>query len=574
MNVRAAFGARAGTRSRFAVLTAHFFGRFFRNEVVDFEDQTKERLIAVLAILASILGWSASQMLVTYQLVPEAIATRSWQEKFYHLSLVMMFFGFLAVLLWDYLLPDRQDFVNLTPLPLRVREIFLAKLAAFVILAGVFSVGMSLMAAPIFGMMLTPPGVSVLRAAWHVAAHMIAVFAANLSVLFALLAVQFVVMTVLPAALARAVVAMVRFAALAGLILVFAILSLALNTFRGFPVDTVFQGDFLPRFPPLWFVGLYERLLGNSAADFGRGARLAGIFLAGSVLVFFAAAALSYRRYLRDTLEVRKRSARLERLRRAAAAPFRAVLLQRPEERAAFQFASSVLRSSPRHRSRMNLTMGIAAGLAAAFALAYRTGFRSLSPDNLNLLGLPLFVAVFVTAGWRRLAEIPAAAGANWLFEVSESPRRELYLRGAKKAWIARALLPFWALVGIAMAALPRWDAGRAALHAVYGLAISVLALEALFARSRKIPFVCTFLPGKLRLEKRGIPILFGGIAFFWAVAQMERELLARPWKFAPFLAAAAAAWALLRVGERRFLRATPFVYEEEPEPALITFPS
>jgi hypothetical protein len=51
-----------GLRTEFgqiALLSRHFFGRMFRNETVDFEDQMKEKLIAVLALLAVFIAWSS-----------------------------------------------------------------------------------------------------------------------------------------------------------------------------------------------------------------------------------------------------------------------------------------------------------------------------------------------------------------------------------------------------------------------------------------------------------------------------------------------------------------------------------
>ena len=119
------------------LLSRHFFERLFRNDFVDFEDQMKARLVAVLAVLAVVVGWS-SQLLVffKYELSPDA--GTSWQEKNYIFILMMLLFGVATLLDWEALFPDRRDFVNLTPLPVRLRTIFAAKLVSFLAFIGLF----------------------------------------------------------------------------------------------------------------------------------------------------------------------------------------------------------------------------------------------------------------------------------------------------------------------------------------------------------------------------------------------------------------------------------------------------
>ena len=103
---------------QFSLLTRHFFGRMFRNETVDFEDQMKEKLIVSLALLAVFFFWASELMLFKYHFVPDI--GRSWQEKNYIYTLMMLVFGIVTLLESDVLFPDRRDFVNLTPLPVRL----------------------------------------------------------------------------------------------------------------------------------------------------------------------------------------------------------------------------------------------------------------------------------------------------------------------------------------------------------------------------------------------------------------------------------------------------------------------
>src|SRR4030042_1731210 len=135
---------------QFSILSRHFFGRMFRNETVDFEDQMKEKLIAVLALLAVFIAWSS--LLVLFKYIFVADINRSWQEKNYVFTLMMLVFGVVTLLEWDVLFPDRQDFLNLTPLPVRLRTVFAAKLVSFVLFVATFSVAMMRLSAFLFSL--------------------------------------------------------------------------------------------------------------------------------------------------------------------------------------------------------------------------------------------------------------------------------------------------------------------------------------------------------------------------------------------------------------------------------------
>jgi energy-coupling factor transporter ATP-binding protein EcfA2 len=195
---------------QFGILARHFFGRLFRNDIVDFEDQMKARLVAVLSVLAVIMGWS-SQMLIffKYELSPDV--NTSWQEKNYVFILMMIIFGIVTLLEWEMLFPDRRDFVNLTPLPVRLRTVFAAKLASFVAFIGLFSVAMNSLSSAVFALFLAQwRSNSVLFLVRHVFAHLVSAFAACFCVFFACVFVNFFLMAILPSSFYRRISSCVR----------------------------------------------------------------------------------------------------------------------------------------------------------------------------------------------------------------------------------------------------------------------------------------------------------------------------------------------------------------------------
>ena len=133
---------------QFRILSRHFFLRLFKNDLVDFEDQMKERIIGILAILAVFSGLIAYIYLGKYGFIPDR--GQSWIDKTLIITFFMLITGLLAILEWDNILPDARDYSNLNPLPLRARTILAAKFTSLLSFVGLFALTMSLAAAPFF----------------------------------------------------------------------------------------------------------------------------------------------------------------------------------------------------------------------------------------------------------------------------------------------------------------------------------------------------------------------------------------------------------------------------------------
>lgn len=558
------------------ILTKHFFARLFRNDIVDFEDQMKARLIAVLSILAAVVGWS-SQFLVFFKYEFSPDANISWQEKNYVFILVMILFGIVTLLEWEVLFPDRRDFVNLTPLPVRMRTVFGAKLASFVAFIGLFSAAMNSLSSVAFALFLAQwRSNSVAFLAWHVLAHLVSAFAACFCVFFACVFVNVLLMAALPAALYRRVSLLVRFVLIGLFVFLLMTALVEPGSLSGVVRSLARLKDhgspLLFRLPSMWFVGLYEVLLGTSDPVFAALARTAGRALGLSLVAFVLACGLSYVRHFRRTLESAKGGRRPGRLRERAAGFVQKAFLRTPEERAVGLFFSRTIRSSAKHRTVLVNGLAVGAATASLAIVAIRRGPQALSPGNAFFLAQSLLLAFVLLAALRVVVDVPAALESNWIFRVTESAERHRYVAGLKKTILGRWVLPFLALIFLAHLWL--WKDGRAALlHTVFCAALAGPGTEAFFHRFRKIPFASTHVPGRLRLQTRGVLYLVGLLALLSALSGLEKSLLAHPGGFWAFLPVSAALWAFLWSRNVRYLRSNPLIYEDEPEPAMIGFP-
>jgi len=566
-----------GLRTEFGqlnILSRHFFGRMFRNETVDFEDQMKERLIVALTLLAVLFAWSSELLLFKYHFVPDA--NRSWQEKNYIFTLMMLVFAVITLLEWDVLFPDRQDFLNLTPLPVRLRTMFAAKLVSFVLFIGMFSAAMTSVSSGLFAIYLAEwRGKSAVLLARYIVSHILAGFAANFAVFFGFVLLQSFLMAVIPPDHYKKVSLLVRFALVTALVfLLFGFVaqpSMLGGSFRSLETLKDTGDPFLLRYPPLWFVGLYEVLLGTGDPLFEAQARTGGLVLLLSLAAFATSSALSYHRHVRRTLEVLKGRPAFSRIREAWRRSLAATVLRAPEERAVFGFFSDTLRSSGKHRMSLAYYLAVGAAAILIFVFSYKESFRDLTPANGLLLVQPLLLVFALVAGIRVLVDRPAAPEANWVFRLTESPRTAKYIAGLKKSVLLNLILPLFGLVFALHAWL--WDARTALLHAGFGLVIAVLAVEAAFYHYRKVPFACTYIPGKLKLQFTAIPVLIGLLLTMRALAAVEKALLLDPDRGVVFLAVAAAILFVLRSGNRRFYKKSSLLFEEQPQAAMVTFP-
>ena len=62
-------------------------------------------------------------------------------EKEFFICFSMTVMGLVTVIEWEMLFPDRRDYANLTPLPIRLRTMFGAKIAALLAFLTIFSLG-------------------------------------------------------------------------------------------------------------------------------------------------------------------------------------------------------------------------------------------------------------------------------------------------------------------------------------------------------------------------------------------------------------------------------------------------
>ena len=185
-----------------------------------------------------------------------------------------------------------------------------------------------------------------------------------------------------------------------------------------------------------------------------------------------------------------------------------------------------------------------------------------------GLLAIPLSLSFFSVTGLRGAFNLPAEFRANWIFQMCESEDRIRHFKAARKWIVAMGLLPLFAL----LAPFEIYCRGPrlAFIHITFALALSLVLLEVLLVWFRKIPFTCSYFPGKTSMAVMALLYLAGFVFYAGTMAGLESQWIDSPVQLLAFYVAMAAALCGLALLERReFGINDALIYEDEPEPIV-----
>ena len=533
----------------FGTLVRHFFGRFFDTESLSPQGEPEAGVIQTLGVLA-VPG-------AFFVLLFRPLTLTGWDlvaVRYMFVSFSMTVMGFLMVFEWDALFPDRRDYQVLTPQPVRLSTLFLAKAAALGIFLGIFLLDVN------FFSVLMWPGVDggpdPMNILW---AHVTAVLASGLFAALAAAALHGVLITCLRGWLYRRVSV-----AMQTLLMALLVMNLFLTPMIAFRLQSVatHHANWLYWFPGFWFYGFYEHL---RPATSNLALRELGVFatraLAGVACGFLLTFLPGYRGHARRVLETTPPAAAGPgRLRTAVDRLLRRTLLGHPVEYAVFHFISQTITRSLKHR----LFLATYGGFGAAFAV------MTFGDGRRGLLALPLTLSFILVSGLRAAFNFPAELGANWAFQLSEITSAEPYLAATRKWTLACAIVPLFALMAPMEFACFRPAA--AVFHLAYGIVTSALLIEVMFTGFRKVPFTCAHFSGKINLTFLAVIYVFGFTAYNRTLSGLEARLADNPVAAAAFFVFAAALYAALSRAGRKILGPKPVLdYEDPVDPTVRT---
>ncbi len=563
----------AREQRQFRALVRLFAYRFFDTDIISLRGDLSVLLAQVAALLGAL---SMVLVMVTgpkyaglYQhLTAGQLHSAAWGDQEFLISTTMAIIGVFTLLLWDALFPDRRDCLILGSMPLGVRSIFAAKLAALGAAIGLGVLALNSFSGLVCPFLIVRDSPGALDAARNFGAFWLVIVLASLFVFLFLLGLQGVALHALPHDLYLRWSSLLQTGAFFGVLtLYFLTPPMASPEALADPANRLWY----LLVPSYWFFGLFQVLTGSSGAA---QVILAQRAMAGTGAVALVAAltyTLAFTRQMRRTVE----QAGITPSRRSLT-PWTGIartLAHRAPEQAILMFIGRTLARSRQHRLLLAIYCGM--GMAYVFSQAAYVLYR-FNPAHAGAaegriqteLAIPLIAVFFLVIGLRVSFSIPIEVRANWLFRLTDAQGRGGYLAATRKTLVLVALAPV--VVIAAPCYLAVWPWQRALGHLAFLLVFGLLIIELALAGFAKVPFTCSYLPGRANLK-----IMFG---VYWGlliivseiVTEIEREGLRSGTAYAWVMGITLVAWLGVAVRGRGARAKIPALsFEEQPEPAV-----
>jgi hypothetical protein len=434
LSVQAQSATPTREQNQFEVLVRHILARFFNNELLASDDETKRVMqiactVALPTLVVSLFLFPA------YHAFPPAPAHRSfWSQAGDHYIYVMYSFvvmGAATVYEWDLLFPDILDIFVLSVLPIPNRRLFFARVLALAIFLCLVQFGTS-----ILGTLFLPLVAEQTNFPRHLLSHFIAVTMSGMFAATFFLSIQGILLNTVGERIFRRITPLLQGAS----IMLLLVILLLCPTVASSVEPLLTSGSTAIRyFPPLWFLGIYESLFqGASAPAIFHTLAQTGCFallfmLACTVLTY----PLAYRRRIRQLIEGSAVTSTPGLTNGIIHRVLHATILRRPPQRAVFHFISQTILRSQRQR----VTLAMFGGLSVAIALAQMLVF-DFAPGHIrfSLLSsgirsaIPIMV-FFTVVGLRSVISAPVDRRGSWLFGVLIGRPRADHLEGTS-IWI------------------------------------------------------------------------------------------------------------------------------------------
>lgn len=545
------------------VLTRHFFTSLFGLGFLS-DDGAESLKRALLGSVAVAIGIG---LLLTRVFMKKYAALSAGSPYEYARAVVADHAFLVAIPMWcvagavalvgHSLFPDRTDFRILMAEPLSRLTIFTSKLASLLLFVGLFVAAAHAALLPLAALTLGPQERgSILTAAVAFA------FSSLSGSLFAALTVVAVHGLLVLIAL---VVPRARLLAFSGAVrsVLIGVLVLSLPLIARLPATAAAFASgawWLQWAPPAWFVGLERWLIGE-----GRHAALATEAVIATVLVLIVSVAsyiLLYRRFDQVMLQPSPSQSG-----RGWGRALDRWVGRAPVQHAIRRFVSITIRRTVLHQA---LIVGLVAG-AGGFVLNGLLSVngwnepldtRGRSPLILTLLWAPMTMMFLAIPAIRLALSVPLDLRSNWVFRMTEdvTGRAEVAAANVRIVLALGVALPLALLGPVQWWGLGPSAAGIIALEALFGW----LAVEWVMTDWRRIPFTCSYIPGK-----GFIPLMFvKGVAsyliFTSVTTLMLRISLGRPRVVLVVALIVGAAAGALSLHRTRQAPRAPLIFDDE----------
>lgn len=554
-------------------LRRHFFHRFFDTDLVAAPGQFQVVAIGTFAIFASLSIIMTQAYYHKYRMLqqfdsPEPYRLAALADHLFLMTGAMVLAGLITAVEWPSLFPGLRDYLVLAGLPLKARDLFIAKFTALSAFMGIFIVGLNALPSIVL------PSVMVGRYYTGGAQALVLFVCMSLAswfLFFALVTLQGVLLNVTSPRQFPGVSLFVQGSLVTVLVCALPLLLSIPSLFKYMDQRPAFARWL----PPVWFLELDQAMLGNREPFVAELARRALWSVAAAALGAGGTYLWSYGRQKVRLLETPVAPRHELGLLRRFAGRWGDRCLPDPPEQAVFGFTAATLARSRVHRMVLTgfVALAVATIVESFVSLVFNGEFRGFRVKTFALeeatVAAPLALSLFVLAGLRYLFRLPVELRANWVFRVNETGNRELLLRGVDRFVLCLGIVP------VALLTLPMelWIFG-----VLTGFAVVVLTLmasltvdELLLFGFDRIPFTSSYLPGSRPLIETVCIYGAAVAAYVLILSGLIVTGVEEPSYYLIAFGLMLAVWARVRKQRLEHWQVGTLEYEELAEPAVQT---
>ena len=454
----------------------------------------------------------------------------AWGLEHALIATTMLLTGLFTVLSWESTFPDLRDIMVLGPLPVDPKTLFFAKLAALGSAQATVIAALNALPGLAWPLAMAPPSRNLLDLI--LMPEMYRAFFAFWATMLGAGGFVFLSVAAAQGILAQLMTRRVYLRVSAWLQLLSFCLFLSMYFVQPVaPTITALSADVnqmvLRWLPSYWFLGLFQCLNGSMHPVMEPLVIRAAVGLSLAAGVAVITNLLTYRRRLRQVVE------------EPELVPGGAKRSWSPEfgfgtVNAIFQFAWRTVSRSRQHR--LLLAFYVGAGLSTVVLLIKTGAGRGmLSPLQ---QARTAFASVIVVTAWivgvRVIASLPVSLKANWAFRITQIAQAEKYFAAARRCMLTLALVP--SITVSAAVFLLIWPWQDAVRHMVVLAQWCIATAYASLWGFHKIPFTCSFRPGKSAIHMRLLGVV-AAVVLLGKGASYEQQILQRGNEFTRLIA-------------------------------------
>lgn len=478
-----------------------------------------------------------------------------WAIELSAITNALLVVGLISVVTWDATFPDRRDVLALGHLPVKPITILLAKVSATASLLGLAVVMLNWASGAAWSLVFG--GGTLLQSLRFFLALWFVLVSASIFLSGSVLAIQGLAALLLPRRLFLQFSAIAQLAAFATFMTVY-FLEPDLRSYAQL-VDPA-NHWLLVISPVYWYAGLLNQLNGTLPAELSWLAMRAWVGLVLALACSIAALALCYLRTMKKSVEEPD-------LVPGAGGLHWTPPLGSSLHTAILYFSIRSLMRSRQHRVAFVFywSLSLAIGLDC---LSGEMGEGATRTVSSSFLISTLLIMTLAVLGLRNVCALPISLGSNWVLRMTQLSPPEKYFAGTRRFLLLGGVLP--ALVAATALGMRLQPWNQVAVHlGVLGL-LGWILVEVALLKFQKMPFTCSYLPGKANVQVVFWGAMFVLVLLSIAASLYEKRVLIDPWHDAGMLTVEACAVGVLWGVNRHRAQFTE-LYFEEVVPDLIT---